>query len=479
MKLPKHRTKIVCTVGPASRTLAGIEALIKGGMNVARLNFSHSAPDIHKENILNIRRISHKLNKPVSILIDLPGVKIRIGKLKDNEVFLRKASTLTLTTRPVLGTASLISINYRALPQSIAKGSVIYLNDGFIQLKVQRVSASEIKCRVLTDGKLLSYKGLNIPGAKLSVDPVTPKDLEAVRFGLGLGVTTFGISFVEKAADIAKVRHFARKLGKSVYLVAKIERREAIRNFSEILEEADAVMIARGDLGIEIPMEEVPVRQKELIFQANVRGRAVITATQMLGSMTQNIRPTRAEVNDVANAVIDGTDALMLSEETAIGQYPNEAVKTMVKIATATEYARRRAALSDRIRGQLSHDLHGDMRIPQVISLNTVRAVEKLSAKYVLTQTTSGSTARHISRFKPECWILAFSEHKAVCDFLNFSYGVYPILMRDQLRRKPQYLLSYIKKRAWARPGDIVVITQRRFSGDSGHTDSLSAAYIP
>jgi len=309
LQLAGHKTKIVCTIGPASRTELVIKKLIKSGMNVARLNLSHGTLEHHREDIRRIRSLAAQLERAVTILIDLPGPKIRIGKLQNEPLELRRGDNVTLTAQDILGTTSRIPVNYPQLPQSVAKGSLIYLNDGLLQLRVHEVSGDEVRCKVIIGGPLLSHKGLNLPRARIWRDPITEKDLDLVDFGLKEEVDTFGTSFVEKADDIRKVKEFARKRGKSIYVVAKIERAEAARNIDEILDTADAIMIARGDLGVQIPIEEVPGVQKKLIHKANLLGRPVITATQMLESMTENIRPTRAEVTDVANAILDGTDA--------------------------------------------------------------------------------------------------------------------------------------------------------------------------
>jgi pyruvate kinase len=474
MKIAPHKTKIICTLGPACRSLAGIEDLMKNGMNVARLNFSHANFTEHKENIDNLKKVIAKLQQPLGILIDLPGVKMRIGNLKEKSLLLKKGDKITLTTKNVLGTMSGVSVSYKKLPDSVSKGSIIYLSDGFIQLRVESKAGSEIQCRVVIGGVLLSHKGINLPGAKMFVDPVTPTDLAAVEFGLKNGVNTFGLSFVEKAADIIKLRRFAKSKGKDIYVVAKIERREAVQNFDEILKEADAIMVARGDLGIEVPLEEVPVIQKMLIRKANVMGRPVITATQMLGSMTQNIRPTRAEVNDVANAIVDGTDAVMLSEETAIGEYPQDALKMMARIAISTEALCQTSQSHVHLREQVrnTHSTN-DLTIPDVISLNAVRAAEKLRAKFILTPASTGNTVRRICRFKPPCWILSFSVQKEMCDFLNFSYGVHPFLIEKLLHKDPEVILKNVKRLKLVHKGDTVIITERRLSSQAGETDSL------
>jgi pyruvate kinase len=474
IQLPSYKTKIVCTIGPASRAPAVLEELIKNGMNVARLNLSHGSFSEHRENIRNLRRAAAKLRRPLSIIIDLPGVKMRIGNLRKEPLIIKKGEKVTLTTKDIIGSGSIIPVSYKHLPRSVSKGSIIYLSDGFIQLKVEQIAGPQIHCRVVIGGPLLSHKGLNLPGAKLFVDPITSTDLATVAFGLQNGVTVFGLSFVQKAADILKVREFARRKGKDVYLVAKIERREAIENFEEILRVADAVMIARGDLGIEIPIEEVPVVQKQLIRKANISGRPVITATQMLGSMTHNVRPTRAEVNDVANAIVDGTDAVMLSEETAIGEFPLDAVRMMASIAASAEHLCHTPQFLDEMRERIRM-MRGEQppRTPDVISVNVVRAAGKLKARYILTQSSSGSTARHISRFKPDCWILSFSSRAVVSELLNFSYGVYPFLTDKKNARRPEAIIRTVKAAGLLKKGDTVIISERRFSSQPGNTDSL------
>jgi len=449
--------------------------MIESGMNVARLNFSHGEFKEHARNIRNIRAASLRTGRMVSIIIDLPGVKMRIGRLQNGSVLLKKDDKLVLTTRNVLGTRALIPVEFKHLDLSVSKNQIIFLNDGFIQLKVEKISGAGVFCKVLIGGKLLSHKGLNLPGVKLKINPITSKDLKIVDFGLKHGVNIFGLSFVERARDIIKVREFAGKKGHPVYLVAKIERRGAIENFDEILKAADAVMVARGDLGVEIPIEEVPGIQKRLIQKANIMGRPVITATQMLESMTQNVRPTRAEVNDVANAILDGTDAIMLSQETAIGDYPVETVRMMAKISATTESQRDRGFLSDDEGRQISYKVakSSSLAITDVTSLNAFWAAKELKVRYILTPTTSGSTARRISRFKPQCWVLSFSAQSQVCDFLNFSYGVHPFLLNKKITHDPRAIFKNLKKLRLVKKGDTVIVTERRLSPHPGDTDSL------
>ena len=475
MNPPQHKTKIVCTIGPASRSPAILSTLIKSGMNVARLNFSHGTFAEHQENIRRIRQAAAKTGKIVGIMIDLPGVKMRVGNLPGGQMTLVKGRKVTLSTRSRAGNAFTIPIEYSKLARSVSTGSIIFLNDGFIQLKVERVLRGDVLCRVVMGGRLLSHKGLNLPGSRLFVDPITPTDLKMVKFGLSQGVTTFGLSFVERAKDIHKVREFAARLGHSVYLVAKIERRSAIEHFDEILKEANACMVARGDLGVEIPIEEVPAVQKKLIQRANVLGRPVITATQMLESMTANVRPTRAEVTDVANAILDGTDAVMLSEETAIGAYPVETVRTMARVAAFTESQRTRKVLtgyeSERVKDLVRE---GNLTITDVISLNVIRAADKLKVKYIITPTSGGSTARRVSRFKPHCFILAYSTNRATCEYLSLSYGVHPFLLKHESDKRLDLIFKNVLARGLARKGEKVIVTERRLSPRPGDTDSLT-----
>jgi pyruvate kinase len=475
LKLPLHKTKIICTIGPSSCSPSMLEGMIESGMSVARLNFSHGGFKEHAENIRNIRAAATKTRRKVSIIIDLPGVKMRIGRLQNEPVLLKENDRIVLTARKRPGARGIIPVEYQQLASSVSRGQIIFLNDGFIQLIVEKISGHDVFCKVLIGGKLLSHKGLNLPGVKLNINPITGKDLKIVDFGLKHGVHIFGLSFVEKPSDIIKVREFAGKKGHGVYLVAKIERRGAIENFDKILQAADAVMIARGDLGVEMPVEEVPGIQKRLIQKANIMGRPVITATQMLESMTQNVRPTRAEVNDVANAILDGTDALMLSQETAIGDYPVETVRMMAKIARTTEKQRDEGFLPDdegrKINNIVAQSVF--LTITDVTSLNAFRVTQELDVRYILTPTTSGNTARRISRFKPHCWVLSFTDRPQVCEFLNFSYGVRPFLLNKRMTHDPKAIFHSLKKHRLVKNGDTLILTERRLSPHPGDTDTL------
>jgi pyruvate kinase len=474
LQLSGHKTKIVCTIGPACSSGSVLKEMMRSGMNVARLNLSHGNIEDHRKNIRRIRSLASQLGRVVTILIDLPGPKIRVGTLENEPVVLKKDDHVTLTTEHILGTASLIPVDYKRLPQSVSKGSLIFLNDGFLQLRVQEVSDDDVRCKVIIGGPLLSHKGLNLPRAKIFIEAVTDRDLDLIDFGLKQGMDTFGISFVERAYDILKVKEFARKKGKSIYVVAKIERAEAVKNIDEILDVADAIMIARGDLGVQIPIEDVPAVQKKLIRKANLLGRPVITATQMLESMIENIRPTRAEVADVANAILDGTDAVMLSEETAIGKYPVQTVKMIAKIAVSIERQRRSVKWSSDLEEYFRGDF-GRKRVSaeDVVSLNAIQAVHALKAHLILTPTHTGSTPRRISRFKPDCWILSFSNYEPTYRFLALSYAVHPFLIKNKVDDWHDVIMKLIKDSGLAKKGDRVILTEGASPGQVGDADSL------
>lgn len=475
MKLSSHKTKIVCTIGPASHSESVLKDLMKQGMDVARLNFSHGTWETHREAIQRIRSVAAELGRDCLILADLPGPKIRIGAMQDEPVMLIKGESVTLTTRPAHGTAKCISVNYDHLPGSVSRGNQIYLNDGFIQLTVQAVTDTEVQCHIDVGGPLLSFKGLNLPNAKLFIEPITEQDLALLKFGLSEGVNTFGVSFVEKAKDLLKLRAVAQEQGKPIQLIAKIERTEAIENIDEILEAADGIMVARGDLGVQMAIEDIPRMQKSLIRRANLRGRPVITATQMLESMTHHIRPTRAEVTDVANAILDGTDAVMLSEETAIGTYPVETVAMMAKIATSIEIQQETPGYSPHIPTYLaSHMDPHRATVEDVIAMNVSNAIQSLPVRCIVAPTHSGNTPRSISRLKPNCWVFAFTQKAFTHHFLALSYGVHSFMMEQS-----ESILTTIKSQGLAQTGDTVIITEGISSGQTGWTNSLRIVTLP
>lgn len=474
VNLPDHKTKIVCTIGPASSSEPVLEEMVRNGMDVARLNLSHGSFDEHRERIRSIRAAAANIGRSVTILLDLPGPKIRIGDLAVEPLLLTKGETVVLTVDPAPAPGARIPVDYRRFPEIAAKGSVIYLADGFLQLRVEEVSGNDVICTVVVGGYLYSRKGLNLVGSFPAIDAVTDHDLECIAFGLSEGLEIFGISFIERAEDIRRARAYAADLGREIHVVAKIERREALLKLDEILAEADGVMIARGDLGVQIPIEEVPSVQKRIIRRANILGRPVITATQMLESMTDNLRPTRAEVADVANAILDGTDAVMLSEETSVGRYPVETVAMMARIARATEGQRRvvgaECGMKDYFRSSMGRKGIG---ISDVVSLNVIEALEALGIRLILSPTRTGSTPRRISRFKPDAWILAFSRAERTLRFLAFSYGVHPILFQAEEERWHSRILPFVRDAGLAMKGERVILTQGISPKEPG-TDSMT-----
>ena len=444
------------------------------GMNVARLNFAHGTLQGHGEDIRRIRTVAKKLQRHCMIMADLPGPKMRIGKLLNEPHILKKGQEVTLTVKDLVGTPDQIPVDYRRLPESVSPGSLIFLNDGFIQLEVEKVSGEEVFCRTIIGGPLLSHKGLSIPGVKILADAVSDTDLKFVAYALQEGVDAFGVSFSKDADDILKVKTFAQKSGQSVYVVAKIERAEAIDNFDAILSVADGIMIARGDLGVQIPLQEVPVVQKKLIHKANLLGRPVITATQMLLSVTENIRPTRAEVSDVANAILDGTDAVMLSEETAIGRYPVETVEMISKIAASTERERKAVRALDNLPSYFRTGAgSGHTTVDDIVSLNAVESVKALNVRYILTHTQSKGAACLISRFKPDCWILSCGGDEKTNHFLALSYGVYPVCLDVETNGLADMIMRFLARDGMIENDESVILVEDESTLGRYGTDSL------
>ncbi len=422
--LSNHKTKIVATIGPASESPEMLERLIRAGLNVARLNFSHGDFAEHGRRIGRIRAAERAAGRRVAIMADLPGPKMRLGRIDPEPIELRPGSSFTLTTSDVVGTEKRVAMSFERLPQVVKPGDLLFLNDGLVQLQVECVVGPDVQCRVTVGGELRSRKGVNLPGINLGISAFTEQDRACLEFALAQGVDALSQSFVETEADLEAVRAAAKAAGKSPFLIAKIERAGALAHFEEILKAADGIMVARGDLGVEVPIEEIALTQKKLIAQANLAGKPVITATQMLESMVSNRLPTRAEATDVANAILDGTDCLMLSAESAVGKYPEEAVAMLAKIAAATEAGRPQARLND-LRALCLRQKPGTGA--EAIAAVVEHALETVPCAAVLTPTRSGTTARMISRFKPAVWAIALSAQPAVCQSLVFSYGVHPV----------------------------------------------------
>lgn len=423
--LQSPKTKLVCTIGPASDSEQMLENMINAGMNIARLNFSHGNFEYHGKVIKSIRAVSKRIGKRIAIMADLPGPKMRVGKFSDDSVTLKKDAKITLSVEDIIGNEDRVSISMKQLPDALHKDNILFLNDGLIQLVVEGIQGTEIQCRVLMGGELRSKKGLNVPGINLGTSAFTSRDRECMQFALEQGVDAVSQSFVSDAQDIKDVRDAAQEIGYHPFIIAKIERASIYEKIDEILEQCDGIMVARGDLGVEIPIEEIAVVQKFIIAKANLVGKPVITATQMLESMTHNRRPTRAEATDVANAVLDGTDCVMLSEESAMGAYPIESVLMLAKICNATEPCR----LQEHYKGVIKPQTTGYH--PSFVDHIAV-SVEKLLSDVknpaaVLIPTTSGHTATSITRVRLPIWILAVSSSAKTCQELMFSYGVWPI----------------------------------------------------
>ena len=455
MKLADHKTKIVCTIGPASDSPQIMEQMIRAGMNVARLNFSHGDFAGHRRVIENLRAAARAAGRRLAIMADLPGPKIRIGQFSQEPVELKAGNLFTLTTEGIAGTPERVSVSFPTLPQSVKPGDMIFLNDGFIQLEVLAVQGKEVSCRVIVGGELRSHKGLNLPGIDLGITAFTDHDRSCLQFALENGVDAISQSFVESAQDLVAVRQAAASFGSSPFIIAKIERSRALPRMDDILEAADGIMIARGDLGVEIPIEQIPLVQKQLMRKANLLGKPVITATQMLESMTENRRPTRAEATDVANAILDGTDCVMLSEESAMGKYPVESAAMLAKIASTIEPYRPSGTVRDTLRGI---GPKGAMSLTDLIALSVDTTLERISPAAVIVPTHSGATARSIARFRPPVWVIAVSSLELTCQRLQFSYGVYPVCEPDHPDEWNGYARKWMEEHEV--PGNLVVLTE-------------------
>jgi len=451
--LPAHKTKIVATIGPASDAPEMLERLIRAGMNVARLNFSHDDFRGHADRIARIRAAERATGRRVAIMADLPGPKMRLGSIDPEPVELYPGDALTLTAEDIVGDASRISMSFPLLPQVVKPGDRLFLNDGLVQLVVEGVVGNEVPCRVIVGGELRSRKGLNLPGIQLGISAFTDHDRACLEFALAAGVDAVSQSFVERAADITALRAAAQAAGRQPFIIAKIERAGALKNFDEILQAADGIMVARGDLGVEVPIEEMAILQKQLIAKASLVGKATITATQMLESMTASRLPTRAEATDVANAILDGTDGVMLSAESAMGRYPEEAVTMLAKIAAYTENHRPPTRLDD-LRTTLRQSKPATAA--EAIAAVVEHALETVPCAAIFVPTHTGTTARMISRFNPPVWIVALSRDHAVCQALTFACGVHPVELAEDPDRWRDFAHAWLHEHDL--PGDIAML---------------------
>lgn len=463
------KTKIVCTLGPASDNENTLRELVINGLNVCRFNFSHGSHEEHKERMDLVKKVRTELNQPVAILLDTKGPEIRTGKFDLPEVLLEEGQDFTITMKEVAGTKEICTVSYKGLAKDVVVDDTILIDDGLVGLKVKEIKGDDILCVVENSCIVKNHKGVNVPGVKINLPALTDKDISDIEFGISQDIDFVAASFVRKAADVIEIREILKKNNAThIEIISKIENQEGIDNIDEIIEVSDGIMVARGDLGVEIPTEEVPIVQKMMIAKCNAAGKPVITATQMLDSMMRNPRPTRAEVTDVANAIYDGTDAIMLSGETAAGKYPVEAVKTMATIAKRTES-------SLNYRKILQCKKHSKITVTNAISYATCTTAMDLEAASIITFTTTGQTAKMVSKFRPQCQIIATTENEDVLRRLALVWGVYPVRTShvgntDAIIDKS---IDAGKEMNYLNNGDLVVITAGSPVGVRGTTNLI------
>lgn len=474
MNAPIRKTKIVCTMGPNLFEKHLIAPLMKAGMNVARFNFSHGTYETHQHYYDEVCRIRDELGLPVATMLDTKGPEIRVRSFKNGHVTLQNGQLFTLTTDEVEGDEERVSITYKELPQDIAVGSSILIDDGLIGMQVERIDGADIVCRVLNGGVVSNNKGVNIPNAHLSMPFISEKDHQDILFAIKNGYDFIAASFTRCADDIMQIRHILQENNcHTINIIAKIENMEGVENIDEILRVVDGVMVARGDLGVEVPLEDVPSLQKKLIQRGIAAGKPVITATQMLDSMIKNPRPTRAEATDVANAIYDGTSAIMLSGESAVGAYPVEAVETMVRIALRAE------ADMDYIR-RFSRDTSASTDVTNAISHATVTSAHDLNASAIITVTKSGSTARILSRYRPACVIVGCTTEKHVWRQLALSWGTVPLMIAEESNTDDlfEHAVDAAVQNGLVHDGELVVLTAGVPLGISGTTNLMKVHVV-
>ncbi|MFH1094582.1 MAG: pyruvate kinase [Candidatus Omnitrophota bacterium] len=454
MKQYWNNTKVICTIGPACSDPKTLKNMVLSGMDVARFNFSHGRTQDHLKNIKTLRTIAERLNMPVAIMQDLPGPKIRIGALKEESIVLNEGKHFFLTTRKILGTSEGVSVNHPTFVKGLKKNDTVYLNDGLVKLKVISTSREKAICSVVSGGMIYPKKGVSCPDRMLKLSSITPYDLKCLKYGIEAGVDFVAVSFVQSAEDITKVKNYIKKRGKSTSVIAKFERKVAIDNMDAIIAASDAVMVARGDLGIEADLNEVPFLQKEIIKKCNALGRPVITATQMLESMVNSPQPTRAEVSDIANAVIDGSDALMLSEETAIGKFPLKTLKTMVGIAAKSEEHLK----------SLTRDVkfitNENENLVDSFSKAAVSIADSICAKAIIVPTNNARGISLLSRRRPQSMVIAITQDKNVFRKLILMWGIYPMLVKRfvNLERTLNDSIKLVRKKGIVKKNDNVVL---------------------
>ncbi|HHV94156.1 MAG TPA: pyruvate kinase [Firmicutes bacterium] len=468
-----RKTKIVCTIGPASDSPEVIGKLIDAGMNVARINFSHGTREEHLARLKTLRRVAEEKGAVLGIMQDIQGPKIRIGDLP-GKVMLEVGQTFIITTEECVGSRDRVSVNYPKLPQDVRPGNVIYLDDGLLKLEVTEVKSNDVYCQVAIGGELSSRKGVTLPGVSVDLPAVTEADIEDIKFGVKHGVDMVAASFVRTAEGVETVREAIRSAGADIPVIAKIENHEGVENIDEIIEAADGIMVARGDMGVEMRPEDVPFIQKMIISKCNEAGKPVITATQMLDSMIRNARPTRAEVTDVASAILDGTDAVMLSGETAVGKYPVLAVETMSRIAERAEQS------LDREKFASMRNVEERLSIAEAISYATWHTCRAVNAAAIICATQSGSTARMVSRYRPDAPILAMTPHEQVVRQLALVWGVYPVLVppTSDIDGMIDVSIKAALRSGLVSKGDIVTISAGVLTDKPGSTNLLQVYVV-
>ncbi|MCM1243914.1 MAG: pyruvate kinase [Roseburia sp.] len=470
-----RKTKIVCTLGPATDDEDVLRQLMVEGMNVARCNFSHGVYEEHKKRMDMVKKIRKEVKKPIAILLDTKGPEVRVKKFKEGKVTLQEGQLFTLTSEEVEGTADKVSVTYPRLYEDLEVGMKVLIDDGLIEMRVEKVEQTNIVCRVINGGVVSNNKGINVPDVNLSMPYLSEKDREDILFGIAQDVDFIAASFVQCKEDILQLRRLLDKNGgEEIKIISKIENAQGVENIDEIIEVSDGIMIARGDMGVEIPYEEVPVIQKMIIKKVYQVGKQVITATQMLESMIKNPRPTRAEATDIANAVYDGTSAIMLSGETAAGAYPVEAVKTMVRIAQRTEQD------VDYKKRFFNHDRKANPDVTDAICHATCTTAHDLNARAIVTVTKSGRSARMIAGYRPASDIIGCATSEKVCRQINLAWGVMPVLIKEEKEVFHLFdsALAAAEKMKLLEKGDLTVITSGVPIGISGTTNMIKVQNV-
>lgn len=470
-----RKTKIVCTIGPASDSEEVLRKLIEKGLNAARLNFSHGSHEEHGKRIDLVKKLRDEMKKPVSIILDTKGPEIRTGNFKEGKVELLEGQDFIISTRQLDGDNTICSVTYEKLHEDLKAGDTVLIDDGLIGLRVERIEGQDIYCKVQNGGPVSNHKGVNVPNVKINLPALTEKDIADIKFGIEQGIDIIAASFVRKASDVLAIRKVLEKNGgDGILIVSKIENQEGVDNLDEIIKFSDGIMVARGDLGVEIPTEDVPIVQKLIIEKCNKAGKPVITATQMLDSMMRNPRPTRAEASDVANAIFDGTDAIMLSGETASGKYPLEAVATMARIAEKTETRLNYEAILEKRRR------HHVPNVPDAISLATVTTSTELNATAIITATQTGHTAKMVSKFRPKSQIIAVTPYNKVARKLSIVWGVYPVIA-EKMESADEVIEKSVNEalnQGYVKKGELVVVAAGVPVGYTGTTNLMKVHIV-